>query len=215
MKKKWESQPANIGKAVELPWMGFEITHLKTEYLKKPELTPYYVKPVQDNNQIIKGSTRAIEVVMNSGRTQQSFWLHQGRAQKITLENKTYEIYLKRNSIELPFEINLTRFKMDTDPGTRNPASYESFVNLFTGQDTQKFHIFMNNPMKYENLTFYQASYFPIGEDIFGSVLSVNYDPGRPLKYFGSLLLVLGSMWHFVLRKPKKKKTLTENEAHS
>ena len=64
----------------------------------------------------------------------------------------------------------------------------------------------MNNPLKYDGLTFYQASYFEAAKDTYGSVLSVNLDPGRPIKYLGSLLLVLGAIWHFYLRRKKTKK---------
>ncbi len=59
----------------------------------------------------------------------------------------------------------------------------------------------MNNPLKYQNFTFYQASYFQSQEGPMGSILSVNFDPGRPWKYLGSLLLVFGSIWHYFLRR--------------
>ena len=92
---------------------------------------------------------------------------------------------------------------MNTDPGTNNPASYESFVSVFAGtQGAQKHHIYMNNPLKFKAFTFYQASYFETNQG-YGSVLSVNYDPGRPWKYLGSFLIVLGSIWHFILRRKK------------
>ncbi len=62
----------------------------------------------------------------------------------------------------------------------------------------------MNHPLKYDHLTFYQASYFET-EKGHGSVLSVNYDPGRWIKYLGSLLLVFGAIWHFAFIKRKEK----------
>jgi hypothetical protein len=206
--EKWVGQTLNKDKPIDLPWMGFELTLLKNEFLKRPMVEPYFAKPIQDNNQIIHGKGKALRVSMTAGGKTQRFWLQQDRGQKLSVGNSKYEVYIKRSSVSLPFELNLTRFKMDTDPGTRNPASYESFVHLFSGEDSSKHHVYMNNPLKHNNLTFYQASYFPIGQNQYGSVLSVNYDPGRSLKYFGSLLLVLGSWWHFILRKKKPKKTL-------
>src|SRR5690606_14436862 len=90
---------------------------------------------------------------------------------------------------------------------TNNPASYESFVTVFDGrnpeQGTSSHHVYMNNPLKYDGFTFYQSSYFPVGDNAFASVFSVNFDPGRPLKYFGSLLLVFGSIWHYIIRRKK------------
>jgi len=115
-------------------------------------------------------------------------------------ERITFE--LSKKQLLLPYELVLDQFKMDTDPGTNNPASYESFVTLFKGNEgSTKHRVFMNNPLKYKNFTFYQASYFQTNEGPYGSVLSVNFDPGRFWKYLGSFLLVFGSIWHFVLRK--------------
>jgi hypothetical protein len=121
---------------------------------------------------------------------------------------KKIRLSLEKKTLKLPYEISLDRFKMDKDPGTENPASYESYVKLLDGRtDTasSSHHVYMNNPLKYDGMTFYQASYFPFGESDFGSVFSVNFDPGRPLKYLGSLLLVLGSIWHYIIRRKSKR----------
>jgi hypothetical protein len=60
----------------------------------------------------------------------------------------------------------------------------------------------MNEPLKHKGYTFYQSSF---EEDKMGnpvtSVLTVNYDPGRWLKYIGCLLIVLGSILLFYFKK--------------
>ena len=97
---------------------------------------------------------------------------------------------------------------MNTNPGTNDPASYESFIHLLDGRTNsglEKHHVFMNNPLKYDDFTFYQSSYFQVGPNQYASVLSVNYDPGRFFKYLGSLLIVLGSIWHYILNRKKRK----------
>jgi len=60
----------------------------------------------------------------------------------------------------------------------------------------------MNEPLKHNGYTFYQSSFQEnkMGEPI-ASVLSVNYDPGRWIKYFGSLCIVLGSIMLFYFKK--------------
>ena len=203
--KKWFAENFDEpSKIIDLPWMGFNLKlneYKKNEY---PIQRPYYVKPIQDNNQIIKGEQRAIEVSLGGS----SYWLKSGAPLNLRMMGKTLSFYLTKKTLTLPFELALTNFKMNKDPGTNNPASYESFVNLFNSDGTTKHHIFMNNPLKYDRFTLYQASYFKDDKTgQFGSVLSVNYDPGRALKYFGSLLLVMGATWHFYLRR-KTKKTL-------
>jgi len=63
----------------------------------------------------------------------------------------------------------------------------------------------MNNPLKHDGFTFYQASYSQDNQGNYSSTLSVNVDPGRFWKYLGSLMLVFGSMWHYYLNFRKKK----------
>ena len=63
----------------------------------------------------------------------------------------------------------------------------------------------MNNPLKHSGFTLYQASYSQDDQGNYSSTLAVNVDQGRPLKYFGSILLILGSIWHYNLNKKRKK----------
>lgn len=195
---QWEAKAIELNGEVELPWMGFKVRLLEHREDAYPTLSPHYVKPIQENSNIIKGDMKAVEVEING----QSFWVKSNDPIAFSQNGERITFRLGKKAIILPYEVVLDQFKMDTDPGTSNPASFESFVTLFRGDEgSTKHHIFMNNPLKNENFTFYQASYFQTQQGPFGSVLSVNFDPGRFWKYLGSLLLVLGSIWHFVLRR--------------
>ncbi len=199
--KKWSVKPIKTKESLDLPWMGFELTLLNHHTDKVPAYIPQYTIPIQKDGKMIKGGTRAALISFNG----HEYWIRDDQAITLTYRDTKYKFELEKKSIRLPYELSLTKFKMDTDPGTNNPASYESFVQLFTDKGPQDHHIYMNNPLKFDGLTFYQASYFQVNQDTYGSVLSVNIDPGRPIKYLGSLLLVLGSIWHFVLRRKKVK----------
>ena len=178
--------------------MGFKIRLLEHRTDAYPTMLPRYVKPIQENGQVISGDVKAVEVSIGD----QTFWVKSDGPIAFNQNGERITFELGKKSLLLPYELVLDQFKMDTDPGTNNPASYESFVTLFKGNDgSTRHHVFMNNPLKHQNFTFYQASYFQTNEGPFGSVLSVNFDPGRFWKYLGSILLVLGSIWHFVLRK--------------
>lgn len=195
---KWESSEFGEKNEIALPWMGFRVKLLEHRTDAYPTMIPNYVVPVQDNGQVITGNTKAIEVEIGSDK----FWVRSNEPVAFNQNGERITFSLNKKSLVLPYEIVLDQFKMDTDPGTQTPASFESFVTVFKGNEgNEKHHIFMNHPLKYQNFTFYQASYFQTNEGPFGSVLSVNFDPGRFWKYLGSLLLVLGSIWHFVLRK--------------
>lgn len=195
---KWETHKIELNNEVPLPWMGFKVKLLEHRADAYATMMPKYIKPIQENGQVISGNMKAVQVEYDG----QKFWVKTGEPIAFNQDGERVTFELGKKNLLLPYELVLDRFKMDTDPGTNNPASYESFVTLFKGNEgSSKHHVFMNNPLKYQNFTFYQASYFQTNEGPFGSVLSVNFDPGRFWKYLGSLLLVLGSIWHFVLRK--------------
>ena len=197
--QQWEVGDFEGDDPVDLPWMGFEIQLLRHERGKYPRWVPRYRRPRQANNKLIAGDLRAVEVDI-AGKTH---WVTSERPLGVMIDRQKYSFYLGQETLRLPFEVNLSQFKMDTDPGTQNPASYESFVNVLSPEGVSRHHVFMNNPLKFSGFTLYQASYFPLEDGRYGSVLSVNFDPGRFLKYLGCILLVLGAVWHFVLRRKK------------
>lgn len=197
---KWNYVEFN-GKKVELPWMGFSLELIRHEPLKLPTKVPMYVTPIQKNGSIIKGEQKAIKVNVK-GKT---YWVTDTRPISLMLGTRKVIVEITKRTVKLPFEFVLRKFKMDTNPGTSTPASYESFVTLFTKEGPKEHHIFMNNPLKRAGFTFYQASYHQNQDGSYSSTLSANVDQGRPLKYFGSLLMVLGSIWHFYLKRRKVK----------
>lgn len=194
----WEGSPIELNTDVVLPWMGFKVRLLEHKLDAYATMTPTYVKPIQENSTVIEGDMKALEVEIEG----QNFWVTSAEPTAYNKDDERIRFEIGKKMLTLPYELVLDRFKMDTDPGTSTPASFESYVTLFKGnKGSAKHHIFMNNPLKHENFTFYQASYFQTQAGPFGSVLSVNFDPGRPWKYLGSLLLVLGSIWHYILRR--------------
>jgi hypothetical protein len=202
-KNKWYGEKFK-GEDIELPWMNFKIKKIDFKRGQYAVKEPIYIKPIQENSKIVEGNTKAVSVRISG----QDFWVTNEKPLTLQRSSKKIRLSLEKKTLKLPYEISLDRFKMDKDPGTENPASYESYVKLLDGRtDTasSSHHVYMNNPLKYDGMTFYQASYFPFGESDFGSVFSVNFDPGRPLKYLGSLLLVLGSIWHYIIRRKSKR----------
>ena len=190
--QKWFAEEVNSSEPTPLPWMGFEISLIKDSLDTYPTKRPVFSPPKANKNRI-----HAVQVRYND----ELVWATNQAAARIG----NYEVLIRPEQIKVPFQINLERFNMDKDPGTQNPASYESYVNVFDGKDSRYQKVFMNNPLDFDQFTFYQASYFPLESGLYGSVFSVNYDPGRFLKYLGSLLLVLGSFWHFYIRNRKWK----------
>lgn len=201
--KRWVNKPLLEGDIVKLPWMNFKLRLLRHSNLTYPIQIPKPVVPIQDNGKVIKGNIKAVSVKLNG----KEFWVRNDGPLELSGNGRKVKFQIIPKEVPLPYQITLNNFKMNTNPGTNDPASYESFVQLLDGRNTtgvSKHHVYMNNPLKYDDFTFYQSSYFPVSKDDYGSVLSVNYDPGRFFKYLGSLFIVLGSIWHFIINRKKK-----------
>ena len=219
-KKVWVGKEfADLNSEIKLPWMNFKIKLLQHRNDAYPSQMPAYTRPIQSKSEIIKGDLKAIKVSVFGV----DHWVRNDQPLKLSDGTRSIEMMIIKNEKRLPYQFTLEKFKMDTNPGTNDPASYESFVTLLDGRKSQgdnlnnkPHHIYMNNPLKYDEFTFYQSSYFQLGPDTYGSALSVNYDPGRFLKYFGSFLIVFGSIWHFYIRRRKQKKTIVNkaNKVH-
>lgn len=200
--KAWLVREFLLGQTKKLPWMGFQITSLIATHKRYPEQRPAYEKPWMENNQVPESFFQTLKIKTPEGG---NIWAKSNSRLRYRSKNKVYEISIENEKINLPYQITLLNFIMDKDPGTNSPASFKSKVHLLDRETALTQEISMNKPLKYKGLTFYQASYFETSKG-YGSVLSVNYDPGRPIKYMGSLLLVLGAMIHFWPRKKKKLK---------
>lgn len=107
---------------------------------------------------------------------------------------------------DIGFDIHLENFAVGRYQGTNKAMSYESTIRVNDEKDTHL--ISMNEPFKRNGLTFYQSSF---QEDEMGrathSVLSVNKDPGRALKYLGSFVIFLGTAMLFWFRNVYFNKT--------
>lgn len=132
-------------------------------------------------------------------------WTRPNDDATLTLKNGQFTFFIGQKIHKLDFSISLDYFKMDTNPGTNEPASYESVVQVLSPEGKEDAHVYMNHPLKKGLYTLYQSSYFPLPDGTgFGSVFSVNYDPGRALKYTGSAILVGGTILHYYLRRKKR-----------
>jgi len=118
--------------------------------------------------------------------------------------------------ITLPHRIVLDDFVVRTYPGSTNPVDFESRVRLFDEQSGimgEPSRIFMNHPLTHRGFKHFQSSF---DEDHLGTVLTVNYDPGKIPTYFGYSLISLGFILVFLkdlIWKPRRK--FKESEAGS
>lgn len=133
----------------------------------------------------------------------EEYWVGLNSVVRLYLEQSVLFFSFRNLQIDLGFPIKLEKFEVGHYEGTKRAASYQSEVSV-PGIGRQL--ISMNEPLKHNGYTFYQASF---EQDETGkptaSILSVNRDPGRFLKYLGSLLIVLGTIMMFYFKRIRRK----------
>ena len=113
-----------------------------------------------------------------------------------------FSIAYGAKTIETPFEVGLTDFRLMKYPGSESPSSYESDITIKDelNKVDESYNLFMNHVVDYGGFRFFQSSYdwsneqnkqAGIDPDI--TILSVNHDIiGTWITYLGYLLLAIG-----------------------
>lgn len=177
------------GQSFDTGWMGLRFKLLR--FLPKAQ----EIYEFTDASRPTPMTTSAIRISVLG----QDHWIQLNDVLKVFTNQSMYFISYGHRRLDLGFDLNLKKFEVGRYQGTTRAATYSSLVTTPENQDVL---ISMNEPLKYQGFTFYQASFQsgPQGEPI-ASILSVNKDPGRWLKYLGSLIISLGIVWLFVQRR--------------
>lgn len=149
----------------------------------------------------------AIRLKADAGGPGSQIWLGLGDQASMSLKGRTVQIAYTYRRVMLPFALTLDHFAIEHYEGSTSPSSYSSDVMITgKGAPTEPVKISMNEPLHFGGYTFYQASYIPESPRPVTSIFTVNRDPGRMMKYGGSLLIVLGSLLLFLSRKIASRK---------
>ena len=153
-----------------------------------------------------------------------------GQRKVVPGNRRRVAVTLPQDRLDLGFHLYLRKFQRKLDPGTSMPSHYSSLVDVVALDDRgnqkrvrENVLITLNEPANFSDPStgrsyrLYQSSFngpFKPGhpyfdqrvggtgsrEELYLSILSVNYDPGRGLKYFGCLLIVAGIGTMFYMR---------------
>lgn len=119
------------------------------------------------------------------------------RPQTFTHAGRRYQMELRAVRYYKPFTMQLVEFRHDKYPGTEIPKNFSSRVRVQrpdTGEDREVL-IFMNNPLRYNGETYYQASFDPDNQ---GTILQVVRNPSWLTPYFACVLVAAGLVVQFV-----------------
>ncbi len=119
-----------------------------------------------------------------------------GNPQIFTHEGKTWKLLLRAERYYKPFSLTLLKFSHDRYAGTEIPKNFSSRVRLKTedGATDREVIIYMNNPLRFAGLTFYQAGFENNDRT---TVLQVVRNPSWQLPYIACGLMSLGLFIQF------------------
>lgn len=109
---------------------------------------------------------------------------------------------------ELPFTVFCRSFDQVLYPGISTTRMFRSKVLAWEpGQtDTVAHDVVLNHPLVMQGYKISQASWIELDNGRQATVLGVAYDPGIPLMYAGSILLIVGMIGIFFVKPYLKKK---------
>jgi hypothetical protein len=112
--------------------------------------------------------------------------------------NRRLAVSLRRKHYRMPLILTLDDFRAEFHPNSDTPRSFESDVTLRTPEFTRSVRISMNKPLRHAGYTFYQASYAIDATGQETSTLAVVHNRSRVVPYFGTLIVGVGLVVHFV-----------------
>jgi hypothetical protein len=116
--------------------------------------------------------------------------------QEFSHEGRVYEIALRLKRTYLPYEIELLDFTHDRYPGTQIPKNFASDIRIHNPakEEHRKTKVYMNHPLRYEGLTFFQASF---KDNDSASMFQVVRNPGWLIPYLSCGLVSVGLLIQF------------------
>lgn len=149
-------------------------------------------------------TTSAIKIIFEG----KEHWVLLNDMVKLFTNDAVYLMTYGNRRIDIGFPLTLKKFEVNHYQGTMRAMAYKSLVDTPEAGETL---ISMNEPLKEKGLTFYQASFQEENGAPVASIFSVNHDPGRWIKYLGSLIMSVGVillMWfkHLDFKQFKNKK---------
>jgi len=146
--------------------------------------------------------TAVIELVAPQGSL--GTWLVSTRLtepEEIKLGDKTWRFALRSERAYNPFSVQLLKTTHEVYRGTDKPKNYQSRVRVENParHENREVDIYMNNPLRYEGLTFYQYQMSDSNPSQITSTLQVVKNPGWLSPYVGCILVAAGLVFQFMI----------------
>ena len=197
-----------LGEEISTGWMNLKFK--VSQYFPHSKMARVYT-PVM-NSAEGENIVLAIQVDLKNPRGEsqgdrsiQTLWLGDSMKEDFSYGGDDYTIILGEKRIPSGFRLTLKDFRVENYPGTDRPASFESDVTLKDDARgiVKNQTISMNEPLKYRGVQIYQSGYRLPEQpgEVEMSIFSVGRDPGVPLKYLGTIVMVSGILTMFYTRR--------------
>ena len=133
----------------------------------------------------------------------------------VRADDRVFTVDMRKRLWPMPFTVQLDKFTAAFHPGTMKPSKFVSKITRIENGSEAKVTIQMNEPMRYEGLTFFQASYGPPGAmpgQKMYSVFEVVRNPADKwpeyslyIVAFGMLVAFLTKLIIFLIGQARKK----------
>ena len=116
--------------------------------------------------------------------------------ERISYAGREWSIKLRFTRSYKPYSITLLEFSHDRYAGTDIPKNFSSRIRLKSddGIDDRESLIFMNNPLRYDGMTFFQAGF---DNNDRTTILQVVRNPSWIIPYLSCLFMSVGLFWQF------------------
>lgn len=202
--KSVKTAEAVVGQEVPLGWMDFRfrIDKFYPHASMEKNFTP---EPPSSKSESV---FPAIQIEVEKNGKSKEVWLGKGSPELVKIEGDggsalAYHFLFGEKKMPAGFRLELRDFRMKQYPGTRSPASFESDVVLTDVSMglSKEATISMNEPLSHRGFKIYQSGYSIQEGQPEISIFSVGKDPGIPLKYLGTIVMVAGiALMYFIKR---------------
>lgn len=117
--------------------------------------------------------------------------------------DRLFTVDMHKRLWPMPFEVKLDTFTADFHPGTTRPAKFVSEIERVENGQASEVTIQMNEPMRYEGFTFFQASYGPPGAgpgDRMYSVFEIVKNPADKWPEYSLYVVAFGMLVTFLTK---------------
>jgi hypothetical protein len=205
--------PADIGKPLDFGEFGFKAIVVRYNRNSDAELgpgDPEAIANAEGINRLLPMRPRkdpednfpsaVLRIVTEDGEARETMLFGAQRKPNVfKTSDGTVEITLRRKHWPLPFAIKLLDVRKDEHPGTGIARSYESDVEVLTGDVSRPARIYMNHPLRYRGYTLFQSNYSVDERGAESSIFAVVENRGRFIPYISSFMIFGGMVIHFML----------------